>query len=330
MAHSGGAPKSGFVIDRPDLTILDTRQLEWAQHPYVEDTVMKALSVDHDGDSFVTVLNYPRSDPRAASGRQKVHHETSREFIYIISGKMFPHWEYDPEQLVFFEEGFYLDRDPRTPHGSDAGASPVRCEVLAWHIDRGDFLSQRRAQAETVILSQPKPTVTDDTDAARATEVPSSDHVIVRRLGVSVLDTRAIPWELSPEAPGARQRVLSRDADNLPTVVEVWYPPARLSRRSALWRGHHLFREFRFVLEGEWHQQEWGPGDESPTSITLKRGYYVDRRPGAVYGFDLATCSEVGCRMLLFRTGSDVSFVGEEAFGRDTKDVSGKIEGTGK
>lgn len=322
----------GWVIARPDLTILDTRQMEWERHPYVSDTVMKALSVDDDGDSFVTVLNYPEADPRAAAQRQKIFHATAREFIYVTSGRMFPHWEYEPDQLVTFEEGFYLDREPRTPHGSDAAASPVRVEVLAWHIDRGDFVSQQRARVETVELSEKAPadTGTHQIEASSSSGLGSGPHVIVDRPGVRVLDTRALQWQPSPEAPGARQRVLSRDADGLPTVLEVWYPPGRLCGRTTPWRGFHQFREFRFVLDGEWRQQQWGRVDDSPAEVTLKRGYYVDRRPGTAYGFDPETCSEVGCRMLLWRSDSDVSFVGEQAFGADTKQADGDRGGPGR
>lgn len=309
-----GVDIPGSVVTRPDLTILDTRQMGWKKHPYVGDTVMKALSVDENGDSFVTVLNYPKGDPRAAEERQRIYHATSREFIYVTGGRMFPHWEYEPDQLVSFEDGFYLDREPRTPHGSDAAESAVRVEVLAWHIDRGDFVSQELARKKTVDISE---TLIDGGESSTANG-RRGDHIIVDRPGVHVVDTRSVPWEPSPEAPGARQRVLSRNADDIPTVLEVWYPPGRFIGRTTPWRGYHDFREFRFVLDGEWHQQEWND-DEAPTEVALRRGFYVDRRPGAEYGFDPEICSEVGCRVLLWRSNDDVSYVGEEAFGVDTK-----------
>src|SRR5262249_23239009 len=58
-AEMSTTKRSGVVIDRPDLTILDTRQMEWEEFSGLEGARIKVLSRDDDGEPSVFLVWLP-------------------------------------------------------------------------------------------------------------------------------------------------------------------------------------------------------------------------------------------------------------------------------
>jgi hypothetical protein len=148
--------KKGVIIDRHDLTILDTREMEWEDFPGFRGSKVKVLSRDAQGEPEVFLLWFPARAmwPDGARLRPPHFHRTVRESYYILNG-VHPSWEYESAErqhgeLVPIREGFYLDRRPGSVHAGDSGGSETGCLMLTWRSGRGNWGHEPEASTETL------------------------------------------------------------------------------------------------------------------------------------------------------------------------------------
>jgi hypothetical protein len=148
-----GGP-GGVVLDRPDVTLLDTREMQWEDFPGLEGARVKMLSRDDAGNGVTWLIWLPGELPSV--GRPHRHyHRTIREFSFMLAGEL-PHWEYrDAEQqqgdLVVVREGWFMERQPGSVHGLEVGpSSETGCVLLQWRTGVGNYLNEPEAAYETI------------------------------------------------------------------------------------------------------------------------------------------------------------------------------------
>lgn len=143
--------------------------------------------------------------------------------------------------------------------------------------------------------------------------------MLLERSDLRILDTRAMEWSEHPLIPGVRTKVLSRDAGGDPAVSLLWYPPGapRGDPTAAERRLHRSVREQLLVLAGEQPTWEYRAADGLADVVELKEGYFVDRSPGAVHGFEPGPVSAVGCVFLVIQDGPGIH-VGEAGYEAET------------
>jgi len=144
----------GVVLDRPDVTLLDTREMPWEGFAGLEGSRVKMLSRDAAGNGVTWLIWLPADIPSV--GRPHRHyHRTIHEFSYMVAGEL-PHWEYrDAAQqrgdLVVVREGFFMERQPGSVHGLEEGPSAaVGCVLLQWRDGVGNYLDEPEAAVETI------------------------------------------------------------------------------------------------------------------------------------------------------------------------------------
>ena len=141
--------------------------------------------------------------------------------------------------------------------------------------------------------------------------------IVVDRGGLVLRDTREMPWVDLPGIPGAKQKVLVRDADGEPSVQFTWLPPGLRSDRPER-HFHKTVLERGYVLFGELPLREFASiDDEQGRPVLFKEGYYMDRRPGSVHGLDFDNPSPVGFLILEWRTGPG-TYLGEPRAAEET------------
>ena len=59
-------------------------------------------------------------------------------------------------------------------------------------------------------------------------KIESYPGLVFETPGVTIVDSRAMDWEESDYVPGSVRRVLARDEDGEPIVLQRWLPPARI------------------------------------------------------------------------------------------------------
>jgi len=145
---------AGVVLDRPDVTILDTREMPWEEFSGLAGARVKMLTRDGDGNGLVWLIWLPGDIPSV--GRPHRHyHRSIHEFSYMISGEL-PHWEYrNAEQqqgdLVVVRSGYFMERQPGSVHGLEEGpSSAIGCVLLQWRDGVGNYLHEPEAEQETI------------------------------------------------------------------------------------------------------------------------------------------------------------------------------------
>src|SRR5438034_7614646 len=86
------AADGGAVIQRGDLTMLDSRAMAWEDHPTVKGGKVKILSRDADGNPTVFLNWVPPGIASEVSRR--AYHRTVLERAYVLEGE-YPVWEYE-------------------------------------------------------------------------------------------------------------------------------------------------------------------------------------------------------------------------------------------
>lgn len=150
-----GADENGVVIDRPDLTLLDTRQMPWESFDGLPNGKVKVLSRSEDGTPIVMMVWLPPGEIEGLELPHRHYHRTIREFSFMLEGEL-PHWEYrNAEQqegdLVVVRRGFFMERSPGSIHGLEVGpSSPTGCVLLCWRDKPGNWISEPEFAQETV------------------------------------------------------------------------------------------------------------------------------------------------------------------------------------
>ncbi len=314
----------GVVRDRRGLRVLDTRELEWQEHPALAEARTKTLSHDAGGEPTISIVWYPagRSQPDFPGG---IYHKASREFAFFLGGEL-PHWEFGRandvgalvesfQELVVFKEGFYMDRRPMTVHGLGREASHIGSEVLTWRTSGGAFVAEEAVTHHSVPSGAAPPESTEPGVAHDPPAAGSDQPAVTDWADLTILDTRAMNWDAHPRIAGARIKVLSRDAAGHAIVALTWLPASPLRYLDQTPKSH-TFREFGFVLEGELRLREFADATDSEGELLIAtKGYYLDRMPGSIHCVD-AKPPETGCVLLAWRT-LDAVFVNERDFQAD-------------
>lgn len=153
---------NGEVICRPDLTMLDTREMHWLPFDGLPGAQIKVLSEFDSGGPEVFLLWIPpgisgTADSAEKGGKYRHAHKTVREFTFVLAGEL-PYWEYEtPDQQagdkVTFRSGYYMDRRPGSIHGVEPGAlSPVGCLLLGWRTGPGTFALEEDFKHESYVV----------------------------------------------------------------------------------------------------------------------------------------------------------------------------------
>src|SRR5438093_836303 len=126
----------------------------------------------------------------------RVYH-SAREFYFFLGGE-FPHWEYEPDDLVLFKEGYYMDRHPGTVHGTGIEGTPVGAKAIGWVVEnqQDPFVTVQEAEELTTELPVPGERVANELPPVRrpADEPSGPEAIRVERPGVVVLRTRELAW----------------------------------------------------------------------------------------------------------------------------------------
>lgn len=128
---------------------------------------------------------------------------------------------------------------------------------------------------------------------------------IVRREGLSIVDTRALDWEpLGFER--AFRKVLTRDPSGEPQAF-IFYLPGQFASGYDLPHRHfhRTVHEFGFCLGGEFPHWEYEtPESQHGLLVTRKPGYFMSRSPGSAHGREPGPFSRVGYTSLMWRSGT--------------------------
>jgi hypothetical protein len=307
---------AGTVIARADVTVLDTREMPWEGTDWVlPRALQRVLSSDDDGDGVVyqRFLTAWTPDPAISSSGYRLAHEQ-----YLCLEGEFSHHERgvdgEDDELVVFREGVWMDRAPGSLTSGVVDV-PVGVKGLGWMVVEDDAYVGLRESASLVRdLPHPQRAVVDPPPSGgdRAARHDPAAGIRLTTDFVRVVDSREMTWEDHPLLPGARLKALSRRADGDPTVAIVGIPAGPYPAAMLPWRGTNDFRELLYVLEGELHLRQYdGPDDDEGIPVVLREGFWVDRRPGSVFGFDAGECTPSGVTYLTFRLRDDATLVKE-------------------
>ena len=149
-----------LIVDRPDLTIVDSNALPWEEHPGKTGVWWKVLAHDANGDPAVSLQWFPPDGPDTESPR-RYHHLTVGECAYVLGGER-PVWEYESAnqstgQRVLLREGHWVDRKPGSIHGFEEATAtpPFGCLFLVWQTGPGLLKGERGYEEETVPVPFP-------------------------------------------------------------------------------------------------------------------------------------------------------------------------------
>lgn len=305
---------AGVVLDRPDVTVLDTREMAWEGTDWVlPRALQRVLARDAEGDGVVyqRFLTAWTPDPAKDSSGFRLAHE----FYFCLEGQ-FSHYERGfagaPDELIVFREGMWMDRAPGSLT-SGATDVPVGVKGMGWMIVQDDgYLGLAEGPATPLPLPGAAPAAPPTTVGDRAARRDPAAGVRLETDFVRLLDTRDMDWEDHPLLPGARLKALSRRADGDPTVMLLGIPAGPYPAPALPWREQAGHRELSYVLEGELHLRQYaGPDDAVGEPLVLREGFWVDRRPGSVYGFDAGESTPSGAVILTFRLRSATTLVKE-------------------
>lgn len=120
------APQAGgVVLERPDVRILDTREMEWED--WGGETGMKAriLSRLPDGNPATMLVWLPPGELQGIDLPARHYHRTVTERSFMLAGEL-PHWEYRSAddkvgELVIVRPGYFMERLPGSVHGLEPG-----------------------------------------------------------------------------------------------------------------------------------------------------------------------------------------------------------------
>jgi len=302
MSSVDQATGSWCIVTRPDLTLLDTRDMPWEPMPGIPGAMQKVLSRDLDGDPRVQITWMPPGLRHDEPSRH--YHRTVHERGFALFGEL-PMREYasvedERGRPVLFRAGYYMDRLPGSVHGIDPDASSsVGFMMLDWRTGSGTYLREESAAQETALL--PASREIDDATPLHPEDAPAGTVVDSGKL--RLLDTRAMAWEPMPGIRGARWKVLSRDDAGEAAVSIIWMAPREPGGGHER-HYHRTVHERGFCLGGELPMREFASvEDDLGERVRFHEGVYMDRRPGSVHGVDATRGTATGFTFLEWRSG---------------------------
>jgi uncharacterized cupin superfamily protein len=297
--------RDGVVIERPDLLLVDSREMPWQDFDGLAGGKVKVLSRDERGNAMVMLVWMPPGELPGVVLPHRHYHRRVNEFTYVLAGDL-PHWEYADaaEQhgtMVRFRDGYFMERVPGSIHGLEPGpTSATGCVLLMWRDGVGNWLNEPEAAEETLEVPYE-----DATPAAVVHErMAGDDGVVLDGGGVRILDTRAMPWQPFAGLRGAKVKVLARDDEGHERVTLVFMPPGLRPGARRHRHLHRSVREFALVLSGELPHWEYEDAETADGELVVFReGYFMDRRPGSIHGNECTSASPTGCVILMWRDG---------------------------
>jgi hypothetical protein len=284
----------GTVIDAERVSVIDTREAEWERSDaFMPRSLRQVLARDQDGDPVITLRWLPAG--AGLGGRSHGGFHTAREHYFLLSGHA-PQWDLEPgepDELVVFRDGYFLDRQPGSLHASGSPPPQVGGKWLSWMVDGEDpYVGAREGAALT---AETGGTAYHETSPEAPAPQPAEAFPLARPL-VNIVDSRALDWEPHPHLVGASQRVLAQRADGDPTIALTWIPPGAYPVTATPYLARQEFREFMLVIAGEMTVWECGGSEK----VRLREGFWVDRRVGSEWGLQPGEHSPSGCMFLRF------------------------------
>jgi hypothetical protein len=314
------------LLQRDDLTFLDTRAMPWEDFSGIEGGRIKVLKRNERGDADIMMVWLPPGELPSVELPHRHVHRTVKEFSFMLGGEL-PHWEYaSPEvgegdgELVIFREGFFMERKPGSIHGLEKGPTPgTGCTVLMWRNGVGNWLDEPEAATETIDVPYPAPADSVPSPPSTLDERPG---VVIERDDLTLLDTREMEWEDFPLLQGTRVKVLSRDENGDAMVFLVWSPPGELPSVELPHRHYHsTVHEYALCLSGDMPHWEYESAEQARGDVVvIREGVFMDRAPGSIHGLEAGQTSATGSVVLMWRDGVG-TFVDEPAAANETFDV---------
>jgi hypothetical protein len=129
--------QKGVVMQRPGITILDTREMEWEDFAGLKGSKIKVLERYDDGNPCVFLIYMPPGYEEALERPETHLHRTVHEYAYVLAGDL-PDWEYESHEqqegdFVLMRQGFFMHRSPGSIHGLEESAvSQTGLLMLFW------------------------------------------------------------------------------------------------------------------------------------------------------------------------------------------------------
>jgi hypothetical protein len=300
--------RDGVVFDRGGVTWTDTRDMPWGQFDGLGSAKVKVLHVDDEGRPLAFLVWMPPGD-LGVEIPHRHYHATTHEWAYTLAGDL-PHWEYasadsDESQLVVFREGYYMDRSPGSIHGLEEGVnSDTGTTILFWRDNVGNWLDEPNAAEETLDVDFASPETLKRKSRGDALAATYGDGTVLQRDDLRIVDTREMFWDAYDGLSGTKIKVLSRDAEDLPSTSLIWLPPGDLPSVELPHRHYHkTAHEFLYVLEGELVIWEYADAAQQEGDLIVGRpGYFMNRRPGSVHGLEAGVSTPTGAVVIEWRT----------------------------
>ena len=288
----------GVIRSRPNITILDTREMEWEDLDGVEGAKVKVLSTFPETES---PDRYPSAylawlPPGAVwplGGEAQAQGGNHPEFAFVLEGSL---------QLT------ELDAAGGGRRRFDLPVSSFWCRAPgteARYLLRGDsptgsvFLHCRPGPAAWPIPCEAR---TDWVDAPPAPATATRPVTDQQAPALQVLDSLAMEWESFPGLKGSSFKALALFESGEPYVALMWIQPGPFLARYPYRHYHSSLRECMFVLEGEFPRWEYEDAeDQEGQFVWWRRGFYMDRPPGSLHGGP-AKYSPVGVVTLFWRS----------------------------
>ena len=322
-------PPDGVLVERSDLTLLDTRAMPWKEFAGLAGGKVKVLTRDRQGTAGAMLVWMPPGDLPGVPLPHRHFHRSVHEYAYVVSGEL-PHWEYaDASEregaMVVYRSGYFMDRRPGSIHGLELGpTSATGCVLLMWRDGVGNWLDEPESAEETIEVpydSVPGPG--SDHGSTVGIRDDGRPGVVVERSDLTLLDTREMPWRDFDGLNGARIKVLAADGNGDHIVSLIWMPPSHREAAAPPHRHfHRSVHEYAYVVSGELPHWEYAEASEREGAMVVYRsGYFMDRRPGSIHGSEPGARSVTGCVLLMWRDGTG-NWIGEPNAAEETIEVA--------
>ncbi len=299
-------PRPGVLRETPELTIFDTRELEWEPAPeFGPGALRKPLGGEGD-EPRACLLFLPPGFPAAGQAVRSAP-ATADELVYTLAGELSTR-EFDGPgdqrgSLVRHRPGVAVQRRPGT--ASAPADEPVSHTGWIGLVVRDGPGAGRDPDATvataTVATAPTAPTAVTVVDSRLAEWQPAgysgTPPVFQKTLahypcGDTKLQLLFFPPGLNPD----------RDPNEHP-----FYPPVLRAARHS----HYVMIELIYVLDGAMPLSEWESAEQQQGERAWWReGYFLYRRPGSIHGAEPGATSATGVTILHFRLGGSADPAG--------------------